>query len=519
MQSVKTIKDETFPAGYNDKYSPQNVPDGYCITAQNCFLTERNIAQRSGYSTVGTNTNNLLVSKAILGGGRFNSGATKQILKAYDNAGDTDTHLAYWAGSGDWTKITNEFVTHANRVEMEMATGNMYITNGVDAVIKWDGANSSTPAGFPITKYLCWYHNYMFAANNSAAKSRLYFSNVAAPETWGGSDYVDVVPDDGYEITGLARFKDDLVIGKQNRVHVLSGWSDADFTISSTYVTDKTAYGCVAGRTMLDVGRYFFYLSIIGDVPHIVALEQTQYNTIIPVGIVSNDIEGTMKTINRDYISGSCGFFDGRKAWFFVPTGSSTYNNTCIVVDLTISGFVSTGAANVWQGGWTKHTGIRANVMFASDIDGENDIYFGEALASETSKMYIMDTSNTDDGDAIEFVYESRNFIPSDSNPTKWKYLWVTGDAVGNVDCHVDTRTDFFEYDDQGVINLTSLGTVFPFTLSAYLGDMGLVRKRFDLNYARKRSIQVKFSASNSTVPIIINDYEFKGYLRPVAST
>lgn len=514
MQSLKVFRDETFPLGYNDKYSPINVPDGYCITAQNLYLSNRNIAQRTGYSVAGTDTNTLLVSKSVLGAARFKSGATTQIIKAYDNAGGTDTHLAYWTGSGDWTKITNEFTAQENPVEMEMAAAAMYITNGVNAVIKWTGSASSTPAGFPITKYLAFYHNYMFAANNATYKSRIYFSNLGAPETWGGSDYIDIVPDDGYEITGLARFKDDLVIGKQNRVHIFNGWGDTTFTIKST--ADKSGYGCVAGRTMMDVGQYFFYMTIIGDIPHIVALAQTQYDTIMPVGIVSNDIEGTMKTINKDYIANSCGYFDGKKAYFFVPTGSNTYNDTCLVVDLTISGF---GSNNVWVGGWTKHTGMRASTMFASDITGENLIYFAEDLATKKSKLYVLDTSNTDDGTAIEYDYESRHFMPSEVNPTKWKYLWVYGDAVGNVDVSVWGKGDLFGYDSIGTINLSSKGTTFPFIFPAIFGDQGLVRKRFDLNVPRKRSFQIRFTRSNSGAPVVINNYELRGYVRPVAQT
>lgn len=515
MQNVKSIKDKTFPVGYNDKVSPQNVPDGYCITAQNLFLTERNIAQRSGYSVSGTNTNTLLVSKAVLGASRFETGSTKQILKAYDNAGGTDTDIYYWTGSGDWTKITDKnFATNGLNVEFSNANANIYATNGADAVIKWTGSTGTTPAGFPITKYLLWYHNYMFALNNSSYKSRLYFSNLGDPETWGANDYIDLNPNDGYEITGAAPFKDDMIIGKGNRVYAFTGWGDTSFTVKS--IQDQSSYGCVAGRTMVDCGTYFMYLSMVGNIPHIVALQRTTYDTIVPAGIVSNDIEGTMKGLNKDYLYNATGYFDGRRAWFHVPNGSSTTNNLTIVVDITISGFNQQG---IWQGGWTKHTGIRSNTMFASNISGANAVYFGEADATKTSKLYTLDTSNTDDGVAIEMVYESRNLTPSNVNPTKWKYLWMYGDAVGNINVHVDTRGDFGALDDQGTISLAPTGTVFPFVFPATLGATGIIRKRFDLNYSRVRSMQLKLSISNSSTPAVINDYEFMGYLRPVGQT
>lgn len=514
MQSLRSIKDKNFPFGYNDKYSPQNVPDGYCITAQNLFLTERNIAQRSGYSTVGTDTNTLLVEKEILGGGRFESGTTKQILRAHDNAAGTETVIEYWNGSGDWTKLTNEFATQSNWVEFSNANGSMYLTNGVDAVIKWTGAASSTPAGFPITKYLLWYHNYMFAFNNPSYKSRFYFSNLGDPETWGANDYIDVVPNDGYEITGAGVFKNDIIIGKGNRCYVFNGWGDTSFTIKS--IAEQSTYGCVAGRTMVDTGSYFMYLSLVGNTPHIVALQRTTYDTIVPAGIVSNDIEGTMKNLNRGAIHKASAYFDGRRAWFFLPYGSSTYNNIAVAVDVTMSGFADNG---MWVGGWTKHTGIRSNIMFSSDVTGQNQIYFGESSAAKTSKIYTLDSSTTDDGEDIEMIFETRNMTPSDTNPTKWKYLWVTGDAVGPVEVNVATKGDYESYEEQGALNLSPTGTTFPFAFPAVLGSAGIVRKRFDLNYGRKRSMQLKLYITNDSTPAVINDYEFKGYLRPAGSS
>ena len=76
----------------------------------------------------------------------------------------------------------------------------------------------------------------MFAAGVATNQSRLYYSIVDNPENWtgAGSGSIDVYPDDGDVITGLASHQNELVIFKgpnRGRIVRMTGSTPSDFTL------------------------------------------------------------------------------------------------------------------------------------------------------------------------------------------------------------------------------------------------------------------------------------------------
>ena len=108
MQNLQRISERNFILGYNDKDKPEDLrkPDGsvYMADIRNAFIEENKIMKRTGYSAIG----DAPVSKAILGQNKHEpSGGTKYILRARNNAGDTQSVIEGWSGSGNRTALTS----------------------------------------------------------------------------------------------------------------------------------------------------------------------------------------------------------------------------------------------------------------------------------------------------------------------------------------------------------------------------------------------------------------------------
>ena len=159
----------------------------------------------------------------------------KYIYKIRDDATSTNAHVRYWTGSGNWTALTSPTALTASlKCELEPANNALYDFNGTDTVHKiTSGTTDSTVAAIPAGKYAKWFHQFFFVAGVSANPSRLYFSNINAPDTWTGADYIDVNADDGDIITGLAVLKDELLVFKKNRIWSLTGFGTGTFTLAN----------------------------------------------------------------------------------------------------------------------------------------------------------------------------------------------------------------------------------------------------------------------------------------------
>ncbi|MDD4984863.1 MAG: hypothetical protein PHQ43_03595 [Dehalococcoidales bacterium] len=492
LRGLKPIEEYNF-VGYRDSVPAETLPRGYLAKAQNCICDNGFIEKRTGYSLIG----NDLGDKTCLGLGGLAVGDTRQLVAAFDDSESANAALYSWAGSGNWSAITNgDDLTADTSVDCEMAAGKLYAYNNTDAVKSWDGATCSDVAAVPVTKCLKWFHNYMFALNNDSYKSRLYYSNLGAPEMWGAEDYIDINPDDGDYGTALQVLGDELVIGKRNRIWSFTGWGEDTFTIK-TINERVTGYGIESNRCVINTGNDLLFLSFNGDIPVIRSLRRTQYATVIAGGIISEDIENTMRGLSLDYLNKACAVYDGINAWFFVPDGSSTYNDLAL-------------RYNTLTKGWTKHSGINASCVLAFAISSQPQIYFGEAQAD--SKVYRMDSSYSDNGAGIAMEAIGRKHWLSFARKSKFKYLYVTGKEGVDTDVEVLISPDGAVYESLGELNLKASEGIFPMVFPFQFGAVDVVKKRF-VPGVTGFALQPKFANTSDEGPVEIRDYQL--YAKP----
>lgn len=503
MQNLRIIQENTFTKGYNDKDKPENLKEGYMADLVNCFIEENKIVKRKGYSIIGDTP----VSKAILGQNRHEpSGGTKYILRARNNAGDTNAVIESWSGSGSWSALSSgSSQTASAKTEFVMASSATYIFNGSNTVGKTtNGTSMTTVAAIPIGTTARWFHNFLFVVGVSGNKSRLYFSDVNTPETFDAvNGLIDVNPGDNEDIIALGVQKDVLLIFKPTAVWGLTGYGTADFTL--TNLTNRfTSLGTNALRSVVEVGNDTYYLSYMGKTPHFRSVQRTSFGELVDGGIISDDITGTMNRLVTTQISSCAGVFDGRKIWWSVCT-SGTTNNEVLVYDTLTKG-------------WTRQTGITANVLHISTISGKIQVYFGESTA--TAKSYVLDTTTNDNGAAIAFSVKSPLYNPTPGRKSRYKYLYVTGDVNSAVDLDVNYSPDGFSDQDLGTISLTGQGAAFGTAIfgTSKFGATTVARDRLD--FAGGNAYYMQYIMSNSMIDqdLSIREWEIFYAPKPIRS-
>lgn len=489
MRATSIYREMDFSKGMNDTLPPEHLGKGYVADALNCFIRTDEIVKRNGYTIIGDDLGS--VAFQGLKGVRFADG-TKRVY------GVVNGDVYSWAGSGSWTNLGGTLNT-SGYVDIVVANDAVYFFDGTNTVVKVNSSNTlSTVAAIPIGFTARWFHNMLFVTGISATPNRVRISNLGDPEDFSGGTQatIDVNPNDGDYVVGFGELKDELLVFKTQRVWSITGFSTSALTVSD--LNERlTGFGTVARRSIVNTGNDVLYLSFQGDVPHVRSIRRTQYSdALVDGGIVSQDIETTMKALNKSALNMCAAVFDGRNAWFAVANESSTYNNKVIMKDMITNG-------------WVRHSGINASCWDVFAIGSQVQLYFGEA--STDGKAYVFDTSTSDNGTAINFQIVTRRFggdLPE--RKKKWKYMYVTAEESGDYDLTVDYAKDGFTYDNLGTLNLSGAGAVFNNIIldTSRLGSTDVKRTRFNLPKVVSHYLQYKLYDTSATSVVTIRDIE-----------
>jgi hypothetical protein len=215
--------------------------------------TRGEVELRTGYTQ---HDSNLVAEVAFLYPWRTGAGVDHMIV--VDNAGDV------WEDSldgtfTDSTKNTNPATTLEDLgVGFAGAEGSVYITSKTitSDPIAFDGTTWSNVTGFPKAKTLVYRHGRMFAMNTSTRPTGILFSNYLDVETFDAADYIEVDPNDGYQINAAAAFGDDLVVFKDKALWKLSGRTPSSFAL---YQVDSLR-GSVAPRGLCELRARLFFI-------------------------------------------------------------------------------------------------------------------------------------------------------------------------------------------------------------------------------------------------------------------
>lgn len=168
--------------------------------------------------------------------------------------------------TGAVTSILTGLSTAATRYRHKVIAGVLYIVNGYDAVIKWDGTSitrlTHDSSLFPVPMNIAFHKNRVFYYNKDNP-TRVYFSELAPDYDTIKSVNFFYVPDPTSPdpITGWEIFQDQLVIFKRESKWLLVGDDLSSFTLNQSPGGTK---GAVCQEAIAKGETRLFFWSIDG---------------------------------------------------------------------------------------------------------------------------------------------------------------------------------------------------------------------------------------------------------------
>jgi hypothetical protein len=478
-----------------DRDDPESLPDFFAYNIENWLIRDRlQLVMRPGLTATGTSPN-----ATNLGAIVYNkSTGTKKWLRVINGAANSSkfqdsTDGITWSDvSGGGSKSTDKpwrFV---------QANDAIYGVNGYDTSIKYDGSTVSTVAGIPLGTAIDWWKNHLWVTGVLATPDRLYYSNLADPETFGGSAYINVSVGDESKcvgIQGLGGSSGRLIVGKERSVWYVTGSSSSDWALQPlTY-----EHGIASPESMIPVKNDVWGIDMEGNIRSIYrSTDDSPFSSI-----KSGEIQYTISNINKAALQNSSAVWFNNYAMFFMPYGVDSKNSIVLVWDVL---------ANNGEGGWVKFTNW--NIARAVVYSGSSPtLYLFDSRAGNGQTYTWSGTS--DNGVAITAKYETKIMHHGAPERKKvWKFAYQFAPTLGTVPVKFYTSTDRYYYQLVKTFNLTGTGDA-EWDTAVWDTDMwsseGTVREQINLTDGGATNdgytIQVKLEAQSSTTQVKIRNF------------
>ena len=354
-----------------------------------------------------------------------------RIVAARKNASNYTQY--YYSTGGAWTSMATSAATNGGK-----AKSILFNLDGDDKVIFVDGTNypaiyntSGNSTTFMTssnsTDVLGAQHVTIFKNTAFYAKGNTVF--FTAPFTVddfsvaNGAGSINVAND----ITGLAVFREQLIIFTTDTIKRLTGSSSADFQVSP--ITDRI--GCINGDTIQEVGGDIMYLSPDG----IRLLSATDRIGDFGLDIASDTIVKDATTF-LSQTPEFCSVVLKEKAQYRIFAYVLS-EQTEAAKGLIATKFVSQGAGGL---AWSTTKGIKAFIA-DSRYTGTSETL---AFANENGYVYVMETGSNFDGNNIEAIYESPFMPISDPQIRKTFYkMTLYAEPSASMTLDLNIKYDF----------------------------------------------------------------------------
>jgi len=249
-------------------------------------------------------------------------------------------------------------------------------------------------ASAPNFAFSCTHKNRVWAAGVTATPSRLYYSAYVDPEDWTslGTGYIDIDPQDGDAITGLASYKDDLWVFKgpyKGSIHRIVGSAPTGSDSFGKPFPYVRGLGAVWHNTIFQFMDDIGFMWSDGSVH---SLRATAAYGDFNESALSRPINGWLRQhINGTRLRYAWAANDSVRGYvlFTIPTDASTTNNIHLMMDYRFNpvrwskwdAFTSGSLATIVDGGIPTIFGgsndgyVRRLQQSTRNIDGTTNIH------------------------------------------------------------------------------------------------------------------------------------------------
>lgn len=184
----------------------------------------------------------------------------------------------------------NVLPTGTDTFQIRNRADHVYVTNGVDPFMMYDGTNVTT---FPNSKrfhYLAANNNRLYGARND--EDILTFSDLGTG--YFSTENTIPIDQDGDQITGMVSNQDRLVVYKQYSRFLLTGWTPELFNLRRM----ESNKGSIAPLSIVNGNNLQFFLSDEG-IEMFNFLEQSSLDEALPISLIIGDMISAHSTAEK----------------------------------------------------------------------------------------------------------------------------------------------------------------------------------------------------------------------------
>lgn len=275
---------------------------------------------------------------------------------------------------------------------------NLFGTNGVDSMVRYDGATVTNVVGPTGGNYITQFADRLWCATGNELHASAYrngtdWTTVSTPELDTDSWYTIVETLDGETINGVKAGLTKIVIAKSSSIHELYGYAPSDYEVRPvTY-----EIGALNNQSMTVLNGTMYLIDSTG-------LYRYSGGTL-PSKVFSERVQDYFDTINQTAKGSSCIGTDGKKIYISIPVSSSTAPDTVVVYDPIKNTFYV----------WDNFTALHFAQLGAN-------FYFGDNVG----KVHQI-TGTTDNGTAIAWEWVSPPITAASyAQLLRWFTAWIT---------------------------------------------------------------------------------------------
>jgi len=366
-----------------------------------------------------------------------------------------------------------------------------------------DSSNTVTPITTSTdvqgAEYVAVYKTTLFYAKDT----NLYFTAPAAYDDFSiatGGGVINV----GHQITGLAVFRDQLIVFTRNTISRLTGSTVGDFLLVP--ITDRI--GCISGDSIQEVGGDIMYAAPDG----IRLLSATDRIGDFGLNIASDPIAKNAAAFIKSS-SDFCSLVLREKAQYRIFAYVQSEQHS-VASGLLATKFISQGAEGM---AWATTKGIKeycADSKYTEAYD-ETTIF-----ANEDGYVYELDTGSSFEGNIIEAIYESPYMPITDPQTRKTFYkMTLYAEPTGPMNLDVNFKYDFDTSTNTGVIqpstfNVSSTGaSIFFFggTSSVFAQTTDFTATASQTDFVTQ-DVPYTVGADKNKVTVTVNGTETTGF-------
>jgi hypothetical protein len=370
--------DIAFDKGLYEGLEASTLGPGYAVALEN-WIPEPSggIRARVGWSSASPTSAPSTRRNTGLG---YIASPTARILAAFETTVGSTVQIysidKASLAAGSWTSRDSISTSgSAAHVDFALGLGAVYYTStGFTAIRRWDGSGSAaavsgSPAG---ARTVAFHKSRIFAGGDSTNPTRLWYSDINDGSTWGVNNYIEIGKDDGEPIECLEVFSDQLLIGKENSLWLLTGSGTDTFALHQL-----GRLGCAPGRTITNTpygavvaGKTYVALFAGGDpVPISEPVERSYGMTGSYMSVAY--IDKTCYVVDAGASKYWAYDLDDRKWWRESVDGSNRYlNNLMVQAGTLYGGPIASTTVALWYRGLPSATRAK-DVNASSDTEQE----------------------------------------------------------------------------------------------------------------------------------------------------